>query len=200
MGVVCRLRWVSRRRRFGCREATAGLHGTSASRLENVSSGQRTWELRSSAIFSRLNRAGLVAPDCIRATSVGLARLAIRDAVNARSRMRQLCRKPARRISERPQPQSLQSQSRSQRPSTCLPLAVRSPWRSWFMTQRSTLTSHPTALSPPRTCPSPPRLKPVPPRANPPPLPPWVYLPQLRRFLCRVRHPVDRFRSSPLLT
>jgi hypothetical protein len=32
--------------------------------------------------FSRLNRAGLVAPDCIRATAVRLARLAIRDAVN----------------------------------------------------------------------------------------------------------------------
>jgi hypothetical protein len=34
MGVVCRSRWVSRRPRFGCREATAGLHRTPASRLE----------------------------------------------------------------------------------------------------------------------------------------------------------------------
>jgi hypothetical protein len=65
--------------------------------------------------FSRLRRAGLVAPDCIRATSVRPARSALRHAVNARSRTMQLDRKPARPIPERPQPRSRQSPCRWQR-------------------------------------------------------------------------------------
>jgi hypothetical protein len=59
------------------------------------------------------------------------ARSTIRDAVNARSRTRQLLRKPTRPIPERPHPGSRQSGCRSLPPYPGPLRTERSPGRSW---------------------------------------------------------------------